>query len=35
MSRNTIASSATVHGVGLHLGVACTLTFKPAASPRA
>ena len=32
MSRNTIAASATVHGVGLHLGVACTLTFKPAAS---
>ena len=32
MSRNTIAGSAAVHGVGLHLGVACTLTFKPAAS---
>ena len=32
MSRNTIASSAKVQGVGLHLGVPCTLTFKPAAS---
>lgn len=32
MSRNTIASVARVQGVGLHLGVPCTLTFKPAAS---
>ena len=32
MSRNTIAASAKVQGVGLHLGVPCTLTFKPAAS---
>ena len=32
MSRNTIAASATVQGVGLHLGVSCTLTFKPAPS---
>ena len=32
MSRNTIAAPATVEGVGLHLGVSCTLTFRPAAS---
>src|SRR5687768_4584312 len=32
MSRNTIASTAKVQGVGLHLGVPCTLTFKPAPS---
>jgi UDP-3-O-[3-hydroxymyristoyl] N-acetylglucosamine deacetylase/3-hydroxyacyl-[acyl-carrier-protein] dehydratase len=32
MSRNTIAATAKVQGVGLHLGVPCTLTFKPAAS---
>ena len=32
MSRNTISTTATVEGVGLHLGVACQLTFKPAAS---
>ena len=32
MSRNTIAGTAKVQGVGLHLGVPCTLTFKPAAS---
>ena len=32
MSRNTIASTATVDGVGLHLGVQCQLTFKPAPS---
>jgi UDP-3-O-[3-hydroxymyristoyl] N-acetylglucosamine deacetylase / 3-hydroxyacyl-[acyl-carrier-protein] dehydratase len=32
MSRNTIAGMAKVQGVGLHLGVPCTLTFKPAPS---
>ena len=32
MSRNTIAAPAHVDGVGLHLGVACRLTFKPAPS---
>ena len=32
MSRNTIAGTAKVQGVGLHLGVPCTLTFRPAAS---
>lgn len=32
MSRNTIGSAASVEGVGLHLGVACRLTFLPAAS---
>jgi UDP-3-O-[3-hydroxymyristoyl] N-acetylglucosamine deacetylase / 3-hydroxyacyl-[acyl-carrier-protein] dehydratase len=32
VSRNTIASTATVDGVGLHLGVECQLTFKPAPS---
>jgi len=32
VSRNTIAREASVQGVGLHLGVACTLTFRPAAS---
>ncbi|HMC55985.1 MAG TPA: UDP-3-O-acyl-N-acetylglucosamine deacetylase, partial [Gemmatimonadaceae bacterium] len=30
MSRNTIAREASVQGVGLHLGVACTLTFRRA-----
>lgn len=30
--RNTIAGPASVQGVGLHLGVACTLTFLPAPS---
>jgi UDP-3-O-[3-hydroxymyristoyl] N-acetylglucosamine deacetylase/3-hydroxyacyl-[acyl-carrier-protein] dehydratase len=30
VSRNTIHRDASVHGVGLHLGVACTLTFRPA-----
>ncbi len=32
MSRNTIGSAVSVEGVGLHLGVACRLTFQPAAS---
>lgn len=32
MSRNTIGAPASVDGVGLHLGVACRLTFLPAAS---
>lgn len=32
MSRNTVARPASVSGVGLHLGVPCTLTFRPAAS---
>ena len=32
MSRNTIAGPASVEGVGLHLGVSCRLTFRPAAS---
>jgi len=32
VSRNTIAAPASVEGVGLHLGVACRLTFLPAAS---
>ena len=32
MSRNTIAAPATVAGVGLHLGVECRLTFRPAPS---
>lgn len=32
MSRNTIASPASVEGVGLHLGVHCRLTFLPAPS---
>ena len=32
MSRNTIAAPASIEGVGLHLGVACRLTFVPAAS---
>ena len=30
--RKTIAKAASVSGVGLHLGVACTLEFLPAAS---
>ena len=30
--RKTIAKSASVSGVGLHLGVACTLEFLPASS---
>ena len=30
MRRRTIASEQTVEGVGLHLGVACRLTFRPA-----
>jgi len=32
VSRNTIASPVSVEGVGLHLGVACHLTFVPSAS---
>jgi UDP-3-O-[3-hydroxymyristoyl] N-acetylglucosamine deacetylase / 3-hydroxyacyl-[acyl-carrier-protein] dehydratase len=32
VSRNTIAAPASVEGVGLHLGVACRLTFRPAPS---
>ena len=32
MSRNTIGTPASVEGVGLHLGIACRLTFLPAAS---
>lgn len=32
MSRNTIGSAAHVTGIGLHLGVACQLTFLPAPS---
>ena len=30
MSRYTVARSASVDGIGLHLGQPCTLTFKPA-----
>jgi UDP-3-O-[3-hydroxymyristoyl] N-acetylglucosamine deacetylase/3-hydroxyacyl-[acyl-carrier-protein] dehydratase len=29
--RTTIAAAATLHGVGLHLGAPCTLTFRPGA----
>jgi UDP-3-O-[3-hydroxymyristoyl] N-acetylglucosamine deacetylase/3-hydroxyacyl-[acyl-carrier-protein] dehydratase len=32
VSRNTIGRVTSVEGVGLHLGVACTLTFRPAKS---
>ena len=32
MSRNTIGGTAVVEGVGLHLGKACRLTFRPAPS---
>lgn len=32
MTRQTIREPASVEGVGLHLGVACRLTFLPAAS---
>jgi len=32
MSRITVAKAATLEGVGLHLGKACRLTFKPAPS---
>ena len=32
MSRVTIAREATVSGIGLHLGEACTLRFRPAPS---
>ncbi len=32
MSRRTVAGDATISGVGLHLGVSCQLTVKPAPS---
>ena len=32
MSRKTLARPATLEGIGLHLGVPCTLTFQPARS---
>ncbi len=32
MSRRTIRAEASVEGIGLHLGRACRLTFRPAAS---
>ncbi len=32
MSRNTIRGESTLEGVGLHLGVPCRLTFRPAPS---
>jgi UDP-3-O-[3-hydroxymyristoyl] N-acetylglucosamine deacetylase/3-hydroxyacyl-[acyl-carrier-protein] dehydratase len=32
VSRRTVARAASVSGVGLHLGVACNLTVRPAAS---
>lgn len=32
MSRKTLARPATLEGVGLHLGVPCRISFKPAAS---
>ena len=32
MSRNTVATATSVEGVGLHLGVPCRLTFRPAKS---
>ena len=32
MSRNTIGAEVAVEGVGLHLGVPCVLTFRPAPS---
>jgi UDP-3-O-[3-hydroxymyristoyl] N-acetylglucosamine deacetylase / 3-hydroxyacyl-[acyl-carrier-protein] dehydratase len=32
VSRTTVARSATLEGVGLHLGVPCTITFQPAVS---
>ena len=32
MSRFTIANQTTLEGVGLHLGMPCRLTFKPAAA---
>ncbi|HJQ20178.1 MAG TPA: bifunctional UDP-3-O-[3-hydroxymyristoyl] N-acetylglucosamine deacetylase/3-hydroxyacyl-ACP dehydratase [Gemmatimonadaceae bacterium] len=34
MTRNTIATETSVEGVGLHLGVGCRLTFKPATAGR-
>ena len=32
MSRTTVARPAVLEGIGLHLGVRCTITFQPAAS---
>ncbi|MDP9206387.1 MAG: bifunctional UDP-3-O-[3-hydroxymyristoyl] N-acetylglucosamine deacetylase/3-hydroxyacyl-ACP dehydratase [Gemmatimonadota bacterium] len=32
MSRKTLARPATLEGIGLHLGVVCSLTFQPAQS---
>ncbi|HEY4130830.1 MAG TPA: UDP-3-O-acyl-N-acetylglucosamine deacetylase [Gemmatimonadaceae bacterium] len=32
MSRRTIARPVSLEGIGLHLGAACTLSFRPAAS---
>ena len=32
MTRQTLARPATLEGIGLHLGVPCTLTFQPARS---
>jgi UDP-3-O-[3-hydroxymyristoyl] N-acetylglucosamine deacetylase / 3-hydroxyacyl-[acyl-carrier-protein] dehydratase len=32
VSRKTLARPATLEGIGLHLGVPCTLTFQPARS---
>ena len=32
MSRKTVARPAELEGIGLHLGVACKLTFQPAKS---
>jgi UDP-3-O-[3-hydroxymyristoyl] N-acetylglucosamine deacetylase/3-hydroxyacyl-[acyl-carrier-protein] dehydratase len=32
VSRQTLARPATLEGIGLHLGVPCTLTFQPARS---
>jgi UDP-3-O-[3-hydroxymyristoyl] N-acetylglucosamine deacetylase/3-hydroxyacyl-[acyl-carrier-protein] dehydratase len=32
VSRNTIGGAVSVEGVGLHLGIPCTLTFRPAPS---
>jgi UDP-3-O-[3-hydroxymyristoyl] N-acetylglucosamine deacetylase / 3-hydroxyacyl-[acyl-carrier-protein] dehydratase len=32
VSRNTISAPSSVEGVGLHLGVSCRLTFRPAKS---
>src|SRR5512143_2329232 len=32
MSRRTIARAVSLEGIGLHLGAACQLSFRPAAS---